>query len=124
MHEELAEYAAADTAEDTIEELADLLELIHSTAKFHGTTVEKLEAVREKKAAKRGGFDEQIYLVEAKDDGTAADYLERARRFEEADGGDGYILPDDIFRYEVGCGTSVACASGSDVAWHVRLSRS
>lgn len=68
MHEELAEYEAADTAEDTIEELADLLELIHSTAKFHGTTVKKLEAVRAKKAAKRGRFDEQIYLVEVKDD--------------------------------------------------------
>lgn len=68
MHEELAEYEEADNAKDAIEELADLLELIQTAAKFHGASAEELEAVRAKKAEKRGGFDERIYLVEVLDD--------------------------------------------------------
>lgn len=68
MHEELAEYEEATTAEDAVEELADLLELIHAAAKCHGVTVDELETVRAEKAAKRGGFNERIYLMEVNDD--------------------------------------------------------
>ena len=68
MHEELAEYEGAISSDDAVEELADLLELIHAAAKFHGATVEELEAVRAEKAASRGGFEERIYLVEVEDD--------------------------------------------------------
>ena len=68
MHEELAEYEGAITSDDAVEELADLLELIHSAAKFYGVTVEELEAVRAEKASKRGGFEERIFLVEVEDD--------------------------------------------------------
>ena len=68
MHEELAEYEAAKTNEDAIEELADLLELIHAAAAIHDTTFEELEKIREDKAKKRGGFDERIFLIEVEDD--------------------------------------------------------
>ena len=68
MYEELAEYEGAITSDDAVEELADLLELIHAAAKFHGVTVGELEALRAEKAAKRGGFEERIYLVEVEDD--------------------------------------------------------
>ncbi|PID20209.1 phosphoribosyl-ATP pyrophosphohydrolase [Sporosarcina sp. P3] len=68
MHEELAEYEEATNAEDAVEELSDLLELIHAAAAYHGATVEELEAVRAEKATARGGFDERIYLVEVADD--------------------------------------------------------
>ena len=68
MHEELAEYEAASTNEDAIEELADLLELIHAAAALHDTSFEDLEKVREDKAKKRGGFDERIFLIEVEDD--------------------------------------------------------
>lgn len=68
MHEELAEYEEATTAKDSLEELADLLELIHVAAAHHGATVEALETIRADKAAKRGGFAERIYLVEVQDD--------------------------------------------------------
>ncbi|KXH80646.1 nucleoside triphosphate pyrophosphohydrolase [Sporosarcina sp. HYO08] len=68
MHEELAEYEEAQTNEESIEELADLLELIYAATKCHGSTIEQLEAIRAKKAEKRGGFNERIYLLEVKDD--------------------------------------------------------
>ncbi|WP_114571249.1 nucleoside triphosphate pyrophosphohydrolase [Exiguobacterium flavidum] len=64
LHEELAEYEQANTDEEAVEELADLLELIHALAKQHGATVEQLENVRSEKAVKRGGFNEALFLVE------------------------------------------------------------
>lgn len=68
MHEELAEYEEATTKEDAIEELADLLELIHAAAAVYDTSFEELEKVREEKAKKRGGFDKRIFLMEVEDD--------------------------------------------------------
>ena len=66
--EELNEYLEATTDEEAIEELADLLEIIHALTYCHGSTPEQLEEVRKEKAAKRGGFEEKIYLIEVKDD--------------------------------------------------------
>ena len=68
MHEELAEYEEATNAEDAVEELSDLLELIYAAATYHGVTVEELETVRAEKAKARGGFNDRIYLVEVADD--------------------------------------------------------
>lgn len=68
MHEELAEYEAAKTKEESIEELADLLELIHAAVDVYGVSSEELEKVRAEKAEKRGGFNERIYLMEVQDD--------------------------------------------------------
>jgi predicted house-cleaning noncanonical NTP pyrophosphatase (MazG superfamily) len=66
-YEELDEYCAAGTKEDAVEELADLLEIIHSLAHHHGSSIEEVEKVREKKAEKRGGFKERILLIEVED---------------------------------------------------------
>lgn len=68
MHEELAEYEAAETTDDAIEELADLLELIHASLAHYGASFEDLEKLRIEKAEKRGGFDEQIFLMDVQDD--------------------------------------------------------
>jgi predicted house-cleaning noncanonical NTP pyrophosphatase (MazG superfamily) len=68
MHEELAEYEKAATNEEVVEELADLLELIHAAASIHGASVEQLEDIRRQKAEKRGGFNERIYLIEVEDE--------------------------------------------------------
>ncbi|PAQ16089.1 phosphoribosyl-ATP pyrophosphohydrolase [Bacillaceae bacterium SAOS 7] len=68
MNEELMEYEAADNDEEALEELADLLELIHAAATIHGANYEQLEAIRERKAEKRGGFEERIFLIEVEDD--------------------------------------------------------
>lgn len=66
--EELEEYINAENDQDAIEELADLLEIIHALAETHGASFEKVEEVRQKKAAKRGGFKEKIFLIEVEDE--------------------------------------------------------
>ena len=58
LDEELAEYHK----DQNLEELADLLEVIHAATIARGHSVEDLEAVRVQKAEKRGGFQERILL--------------------------------------------------------------
>ena len=60
LDEELAEYHK----DQNIEELADLLEVIRAAPISRGYTLDELEAVREKKAEKRGGFEKKILLIE------------------------------------------------------------
>lgn len=58
LDEELAEYHK----DQNIEELADLLEVIHAVAIARGYTIEQLEQVRVQKALNRGGFAQKILL--------------------------------------------------------------
>ena len=60
LDEELEEYHA----DQNIEELADLMEVIRACAVARGYTIEELEQVRAEKAAKRGGFEKKILLKE------------------------------------------------------------
>ena len=60
LDEELAEYHA----DQNIEELADLLEVIRACAVARGYTVEELEQVRVEKVTKRGAFTRKILLKE------------------------------------------------------------
>ena len=60
LDEELAEYHK----DQNIEELADLLEVIRAATTARGHTLDELEAVRAKKAEKRGGFEKKILLIE------------------------------------------------------------
>lgn len=60
LDEELAEYQDSKS----MEELADLLEVIQAVVKARGWTMAELERVRAEKAAERGGFDEKILLKE------------------------------------------------------------
>lgn len=66
--EELQEYLKAKTDEEALEELADLLEIIHSLAKAHGANMDQVEQIRLKKAKDRGGFEEKIFLIEVKNE--------------------------------------------------------
>jgi predicted house-cleaning noncanonical NTP pyrophosphatase (MazG superfamily) len=66
--EELEEYLHVDNDKYAIEELADLLEIIHALAECHGATIDTVEEVRQKKAEKRGGFKEKIFLIEVEDE--------------------------------------------------------
>ena len=66
--EELQEFLDATDDASAIEELADLLEIIHALSKCHGADFEMVEEVRKQKAAKRGGFEERIFLIEVEDD--------------------------------------------------------
>ena len=51
-------------SDQTIEELADLLEVIYAAAMARGYTLEQLESVRAAKAEKRGAFANKILLKE------------------------------------------------------------
>ena len=66
--EELQEYVETTNQADAIEELADLLEIMHALAEYHGSSIEEVERVRQEKAVKRGGFKEKIYLIEVEDE--------------------------------------------------------
>ncbi|WP_066254274.1 nucleoside triphosphate pyrophosphohydrolase [Neobacillus drentensis] len=66
--EELEEYINAGNDKDAIEELADLLEIIHALSECHGASYNEVEEVRQKKAEKRGGFKKKIFLVEVEDE--------------------------------------------------------
>ena len=63
LDEELAEYHA----DQNIEELADLMEVIRACAVARGYTVEELEQVRVEKVTKRGGFEKKILLKEVRE---------------------------------------------------------
>ncbi|MFZ3591621.1 phosphoribosyl-ATP pyrophosphohydrolase [Bacillus sp. DJP31] len=66
--EELEEYIHAGNHEEAIEELADLLEIIHAFAEYHGSTIHDVEKVREIKAEERGGFKERVFLIEVENE--------------------------------------------------------
>ena len=69
LDEELAEYHA----DQNLEELADLLEVLHAAVLARGYTLEDLERVRAEKAAKRGGFARRLLLKEVREpDGVEA----------------------------------------------------
>lgn len=64
LREEADEYFSASSDAEALEELADMLEVIRSLAATHGADPEQLEQIRADKAAKRGGFDQRIYLID------------------------------------------------------------
>ena len=60
LDEELAEYHK----DGSIEELADLLEVIRAAAAARGSSIDEVEAIRARKAEKRGGFEKKVFLIE------------------------------------------------------------
>lgn len=60
LNEELAEYQESKS----LEELADLLEVMEAAVIARGYTWEELLQVRDEKRQKRGGFQERILLKE------------------------------------------------------------
>ena len=60
LDEELTEYHR----DQSIEELADLMEVIRAAAIARGYTLDELEAIRAKKEEERGGFKEKMLLLE------------------------------------------------------------
>ncbi len=58
LDEELEEYHK----DQTVEELADLLEVVYAAAKARGYSIKRLGQVRVEKKKARGGFDKKILL--------------------------------------------------------------
>lgn len=67
LYEEVKEFDETTNKQDAIEEMADVLELLHAALKVYGADFEELEAVRVKKKQKRGGFDKGLYLIDVED---------------------------------------------------------
>lgn len=63
LDEELAEYHR----DKSIEELADLLEVIYAAAAAQGFTAEQLDDIRREKAERRGGFGGRVFLAAVTD---------------------------------------------------------
>ena len=57
LNEEIAEYQA----DKSIEELADVLEVLFAICEARGHSVEELMEVRNNKREKRGGFEKKIF---------------------------------------------------------------
>ena len=63
LNEELHEYQDSKS----MEELADLLEVIRAVATARGSSIEEIEKIRVEKAAQRGGFEKRILLLEVQE---------------------------------------------------------
>jgi len=65
LRDKLLEEVNEFLEDETVEELADVLEVVYSLAKTKNINKDDLEKIRKEKSEKRGGFDEKIILVEA-----------------------------------------------------------
>lgn len=59
LNEEVAEYQA----DKSIEEMADILEVLYAVCEARGHSVEELLQMKEFKREKRGGFKDKIYWI-------------------------------------------------------------
>jgi predicted house-cleaning noncanonical NTP pyrophosphatase (MazG superfamily) len=62
LAEEAAELRGTNSAEDVLEEAADVLEVLISIAALHRHTLDDIVRVASEKRSERGGFDEQLWL--------------------------------------------------------------
>lgn len=67
LFEEVKEFDEATDTKEAIEELADMLELIHAALPAYNVSFEDLEKVRLEKKEKRGGFEKGLYLIDVED---------------------------------------------------------
>ncbi len=65
LMEEVREYLESRD----IEELSDILEVIHAILRFRGISFEEVERIRLQKRAERGGFDKGIRLLQVNEKG-------------------------------------------------------
>lgn len=63
IHEELAEYNESGS----IEELADLVEVVYAILDNKGVSLEEFEGIRQNKNHKRGAFKKGLVLIEVRE---------------------------------------------------------
>jgi predicted house-cleaning noncanonical NTP pyrophosphatase (MazG superfamily) len=61
LHEEVSEYQESKS----LEELADILEVINRILEIKGIAKQKLEEIRIMKKDERGGFDKNLFLIDS-----------------------------------------------------------
>ena len=62
LMEETKEVIASQKEEDTLEELADVLEVVKALAELNNKKLEDIIAIAKQKSDKRGGFEKRIFL--------------------------------------------------------------
>ena len=60
--EEANEVISSKTSDETIEELADVLEVLKSIAELNGKKLDDVVEIAKQKRLKRGGFEKRIFL--------------------------------------------------------------
>ena len=63
LREEIAELTAAQGTPAYADELADVLEILHTLAEAHAIPLPDLEARRAAKATKRGSFSQRMFIT-------------------------------------------------------------
>jgi len=63
--EECNELISAKTKDDTIEEAADIFEVLSAISALEGRNIDKVIETSRQKRAKRGGFTKKIFLVKS-----------------------------------------------------------
>lgn len=76
LSEETVELLAAETREELLGELADVMEVVLALGAAHGFSAAEVEARRLAKREERGGFDARVWnaAVEGAEDCPAVDY--------------------------------------------------
>ncbi len=64
LNKKLAEEVAEYMEDYSIDELADIAEVVFSLVKYKGVSAEDFEQIRLKKRCENGGFDNRIALIE------------------------------------------------------------
>ncbi len=68
LDKKLLEEANEFIADHNTEEMADLIEVIEAIKKSYNFESEEIEKVRLEKKAKKGGFEEKLYLIEVEEE--------------------------------------------------------
>ena len=63
LDEEVAEYHQSKS----VEEIADIMEVLERIAELRGTSVKELMRIKEKKAQKRGKFEKNLFLIDSEE---------------------------------------------------------
>lgn len=61
--EETHEVVKAKTEEEKLEELADVLEVLHAFSLSLGSSLDEIDRIRQAKKLKKGGFEEGVYCT-------------------------------------------------------------
>lgn len=67
LYEEIKDFEGGANEKDAIEEMMDILELLHVALDIYSKSFADLEAVRTQKKKRRGGFSKGLYLIDVED---------------------------------------------------------
>lgn len=86
LYEEALEVAEAETHEEMVEEMGDLLEVLETLAMKNGISLQDIKKAQQRKRESWGGFEQQIYVehVDVEPTSELLDYvLARPHKYEE-----------------------------------------